>query len=642
MAIHIQTDRKLASAEEPSIRRALVRIVAPAVKTAGEARAPLNLALVLDRSQSMGGNKIQLAREGAIRAVRSLRDTDHVAAVAYDDRIELVLASQPATAGARAAAERAISAIDSRGWTNLCEGWLRGCEQIGLTLSEDAIGRCLLLTDGLANKGVTDPATILKHARELRARGVTTSTLGVGTDFDETLLRQMAEAGGGNFYYVENEAQLADLLAGEVGEALQVVARGVRLEIEVPPGVRVQVPDSLQVELSGEVFTASLGSLVANQVLDLLLRVELPAVAEGAEVLLTLRLRDADGVFADDAWVLTWRGAATGEAAAEAPNPEVMRAALEVEAAEARQTAAAQQRVGQGREAKETLMGAAAAVLAQAGGDEELLNFGAALEKEALRIEEMEAHEVKRLSYESYKRRTWKGLDGFTMKARRHHGLQREYDYGDGPIPHVGPAAFAAVVHPRQLALEGVVREAIAALGRVRIPQTAYTVNTSYPDPLFDSVRNPIEELGIVCEIFNPAAPLQIALVTEPFRDNWFAHYHAPERIAIVSLHGWEEISSVPVVAYVAYMLVMQSVRQRVPGFDVYNLLHTETRGCWGDFCQYRPELELKLQLGQLCDECQAGFRAVGFDPQELMPLIDVVTELAHGRTGQQTRATAR
>ena len=94
---------------------------------------------------------------------------------------------------------------------------MRGCEQVALHVGGDVVSRTLLLTDGLANVGVTDRFELETHAAELRRRGVATSTFGVGHDFDEALLEAMATAGGGNFYYIEDARQIADFMTSELG-----------------------------------------------------------------------------------------------------------------------------------------------------------------------------------------------------------------------------------------------------------------------------------------------------------------------------------------------------------------------------------------------------------------------------------------
>lgn len=135
------------------------------------------------------------------------------------------------TRGQAAAAEEALRRIEARGTTDLGGGWLLGCEQVAAALQEGDVARCLLMTDGLANVGIVDPAELVRHARELAARGIATTTFGVGRDFNEVLLHEMAQNGSGNFYFIENATQIEDFVASEVGEALEVVAQDVALHV---------------------------------------------------------------------------------------------------------------------------------------------------------------------------------------------------------------------------------------------------------------------------------------------------------------------------------------------------------------------------------------------------------------------------
>ena len=207
----------------------------------------MNVAFVLDRSGSMGGEKIALARRAVDHALRLLRSDDRFSLVVYDEHIDVIVESTLATPEAcEQARVRGSAAIEARGSTDLCGGWLAGCEQVAHYIKDEALGRCLLLTDGLANQGVTDRDEIITHARELRRRGVVTSTFGVGADFDERLLQQMADAGGGHFYFIERAVQIPDLFASELGEALEVVASGVTLTIETPNGLRGGSPERVR------------------------------------------------------------------------------------------------------------------------------------------------------------------------------------------------------------------------------------------------------------------------------------------------------------------------------------------------------------------------------------------------------------
>ncbi|MCU0483065.1 MAG: VWA domain-containing protein [Chloroflexi bacterium] len=221
MTVEIRQDRRYIRSASRSTRHLLVRVVAPAGDRRAE-RLPLTVALVLDRSGSMSGPKIALAKQAVDRALSALDDSDRVAIVVYDDQVDVVAPLAPARREAKSLARERLAAIDARGTTNLAGGWLAGCEQVALGQAGERVARTLLLTDGLANVGITDPAELERHAGELRRRGVATSTFGVGADFDEALLQAMAGAGGGHFYYIERPAQIPDLIASELGEALDV------------------------------------------------------------------------------------------------------------------------------------------------------------------------------------------------------------------------------------------------------------------------------------------------------------------------------------------------------------------------------------------------------------------------------------
>jgi Mg-chelatase subunit ChlD len=302
-SLHVQADRSLILADGHSRRQRHLRvdIVAPRSRP----RAALSLGLVLDRSGSMAGPKLNLAREGAVRAIRSLGRKDRLSVVTYNDEVLVLLASGAAEEAAKRTAELRLRQTRPGGNTDLCGGWLRGCEQVGLGLDGGRLGRCLLLTDGLANLGITDRPTIVGHAAELRKRGVTTSTLGVGRDFDEVLLREMAEAGGGSFYFAEDASQLSDFIVGETGEALKVAARDATLVVDLPSGASLSCPNGLRGRSEQRRSVVELGDLVADQVLSLILTVEFPGGTVGEATLVQCWLWDPGGVL-DGSTELAW------------------------------------------------------------------------------------------------------------------------------------------------------------------------------------------------------------------------------------------------------------------------------------------------------------------------------------------------
>src|SRR5262249_42096762 len=145
----------------------------------------------------------------------------------------------------------------------------------------------------------------------LRQRGVATSTFGVGADFDERLLQAIADAGGGHFYFIESAAQIRDHMTSEVGESLEVVARDVELLVDAPEGTTVEAlgswaPASRSGPNGTQTTAFSLGDLVAEQRISVVLRLNFPYGHPGARRDIGLRISDRDGAFAAAAASVTF------------------------------------------------------------------------------------------------------------------------------------------------------------------------------------------------------------------------------------------------------------------------------------------------------------------------------------------------
>ncbi|MEY3911895.1 MAG: hypothetical protein RLY37_1363, partial [Verrucomicrobiota bacterium] len=166
----------------------LVRIVAPSqpADTVATPRAPLDLALVIDRSSSMSGRPIAAALESAVRIVRGLRTDDRVTIVAFDDRIEVVQPLVEITD--RETLVQRIKSIDTRGSTNLFGGWEEGARQLAPFARKDRIARVILLSDGQANQGLLNEQEIFAQVAKAAGAGITTSTVGLGHGFNESLM----------------------------------------------------------------------------------------------------------------------------------------------------------------------------------------------------------------------------------------------------------------------------------------------------------------------------------------------------------------------------------------------------------------------------------------------------------------------
>lgn len=199
-------------------------------------RTPLNLAVVLDRSGSMTGAKIEKARQAASGLVNRLLPDDVFSLVAYDDTVKVLVPAQRVRD--KAALNRRIAAIRPGGSTALYAGVKAGAAQLEEYLAARRINRVILLSDGLANVGPSSTRDLGRLGRELSHRGIAVTTIGLGDDYNEDLMAGLAEASDANYYYVRDTEKLPEIFAKELGELLTVAARGVRIEIVCPDGVR--------------------------------------------------------------------------------------------------------------------------------------------------------------------------------------------------------------------------------------------------------------------------------------------------------------------------------------------------------------------------------------------------------------------
>ncbi|HYF76969.1 MAG TPA: VWA domain-containing protein [Symbiobacteriaceae bacterium] len=226
IALNARLSRPVIQEGSPAALYLALQIQAPADLTA--TRPPLNLAAVLDRSGSMHGAKLAYTKTALRFLVGQTLPTDALALVTFDDEVQTL---EPTLA--------AVAAIEAGGSTNLSGGLLAGYKATRAQFDKARINRVLLLTDGQANVGITDPAALAKKAAQIKEQGIGLSTLGVGADFNEDLLAAMAEAGGGNFHFIANPDEIPAIFAEELQGLLATVAQGLDLTFRAAPGVTV-------------------------------------------------------------------------------------------------------------------------------------------------------------------------------------------------------------------------------------------------------------------------------------------------------------------------------------------------------------------------------------------------------------------
>ena len=245
-----------------------------------EPRAPVNVAIVLDKSGSMNGKKIAEARRAAKLAVDRLHPDDIVSVITYDSVVHVTV---PATKAVdKNSIKGAIDQIHSSGQTALFAGVAKGAAELRKFLDRERVNRIILLSDGMANVGPSSPGELAALGASLSKEGIAVTTIGLGLGYNEDLMARLAQASEGNHAFAEGAEDLARIFNLEFGDLFAVTAQDVQLEIDCVPGVRPIRVLGREALISGQKITARLGHLAGLQERFLLVEVELPGFPSGA------------------------------------------------------------------------------------------------------------------------------------------------------------------------------------------------------------------------------------------------------------------------------------------------------------------------------------------------------------------------
>ncbi len=252
--------------------------IRPELVRSDRERPPVNLSLVLDRSGSMSGEKIEQAIQAAEVAVGRLGSRDRVSVIIYDNEVDTLVPSQFATRSNIAEIKRKLRRVTARGNTAIYAGLNQAAAELRRYSDEGYINRMVLLSDGLANSGPSSVADFRSLARALAGEDMVISTIGLGLGFNEDIMTTLAEAGQGNTYFVENADDLPRIFAGELGDALNVAATDIEIIVRPRGGARIIKSLGREAEIDGD--TA---------------RFRMPQVYSGLDKLALLEIRAPEG-----------------------------------------------------------------------------------------------------------------------------------------------------------------------------------------------------------------------------------------------------------------------------------------------------------------------------------------------------------
>ncbi len=242
-------------------------------KSANDDRIPLNIALVIDCSGSMAAEqKIDFVKEAAEFVVRNLSSQDRLSLVAYRSESQVVIPAQNVTE--KNGILEIIRNLGVGGSTNMSEGMLKGYQEVAKNLITGQVNRILLLSDGLANRGITDPKLLQDLCLDKCNIGISLSSFGVGADYNEDMMLNLSEYGNGNYYFIDSPRKIPTIFSRELQGLLSVTAQNVQLKIKPDPHISVREIYGYRYERVGRDIIVSLGDVFSDEHRTILVALE--------------------------------------------------------------------------------------------------------------------------------------------------------------------------------------------------------------------------------------------------------------------------------------------------------------------------------------------------------------------------------
>lgn len=234
----------------------------------GGTRTPLNLCLVIDRSGSMQGEPLEYVKQACCHVVDRLTSNDVLSIVTFEEVVDVLMPAQRVTN--QQMIKDGIMRLVHGNTTNLYDGLSLGLQQVLATVDPGRATRMVVLTDGDPTAGIKDFSALVNHAGEIKSRGITTTFLGFGPDYNEELLASMAKKAGGNYYFIPQPSMIPTIFEQELAKLMTVTARNLTLTLKPARWVSMRSP---QVAGSGQSVTLTLTDMERGthleQVVDL-------------------------------------------------------------------------------------------------------------------------------------------------------------------------------------------------------------------------------------------------------------------------------------------------------------------------------------------------------------------------------------
>jgi len=267
----VEPERSVLAAEKPESIMVKVSLRGTERTLQGE-RSPINMALVIDRSGSMSGDRIAQAKDAAIVAVERLTASDIISVVIFDHTIDTIVPAQYVTNKQDIIAR--IREITARGNTAIFGGVSQAAAEVRKNIERGYINRIVLLSDGQANVGPQSPADLGRLGVSMMKEKISVTTIGVGLGYNEDLMTRLASKSDGNSYFVENSDDLPRIFKSELGSVLSVVAKSVQLSVRFSSGATPVEIVGRDGHIDGKTVTLDFNQIYSAQEKYVLIRTE--------------------------------------------------------------------------------------------------------------------------------------------------------------------------------------------------------------------------------------------------------------------------------------------------------------------------------------------------------------------------------